>query len=103
MRDRLKVVSITTVSDTTGAEKRKEQTVYEHVPSERVSLTGRMSYQADERFPDYHAEWNIRQQISIKEHWQVTDLSTGNRYEVVSIMPNRIRGFKTIICERINE
>ena len=103
MRDRLRVVSITAVTDSTGAESRSERTEYEHIPAERVRLTGQMSYQADERFPDYHAEWNIRMQIRLQEHWQVTDLSTGYRYEVTNITPNRTRGYKTIVCERINE
>lgn len=70
--------------------------------AERVKLTGSRADEVGEHFPDYRCEFNIRANHAIRENWRVTDLSTGYDYTVTNIIPNIDRGFKTLVCDRIN-
>lgn len=73
------------------------RTVY----AERVKSTGNRSEEVGEHFPDYRAEFNIRDVHPVSENWRVRQLG-GYEYTVVAIIPNLDRGYKTLICERVN-
>lgn len=72
------------------------------VHAERVKHTGHRSEEVSEHFPDYRVEFNIRDVHTISENWRVQQLG-GNLYTVTNIIPNLDRGFKTLICDRVNE
>ncbi len=72
------------------------------VCAERVRTTGSRSEEVGEHFPDYTAEFNIRDAHSIAENWRVQQLG-GYLYTVVAIIPNLDRGYKTLLCDRVNE
>lgn len=71
------------------------------VHAERVKSTGNRSEEVGEHFPDYRAEFNIRDVHPVSENWRVRQLG-GYEYTVVAIIPNLDRGYKTLICERVN-
>lgn len=88
-------------TDRMGAEKvtfKETRTVY----AERVRATGNRSEEVGEHFPDYTVEFNIRDAHPIAENWRVQQLG-GYLYTVVSIIPNLDRGYKTLLCNRVNE
>lgn len=72
------------------------------VRAERVRATGNRSEEVSEHFPDYAAEFNIRDAHPIAENWRVQQLG-GYLYTVVAIIPNLDRGYKTLLCDRVNE
>lgn len=72
------------------------------VNAERVRQSGNRSEEVGEHFLDYRAEFNIRDAHPIQENWRVQQLG-GNLYTVTSIIPNIDRGYKTLICVRVNE
>lgn len=74
------------------------RTVY----AERVRATGNRSEEVGEHFPDYTVEFNIRDAHPVAENWRVQQLG-GYLYTVVSIIPNLDRGYKTLLCNRVNE
>lgn len=69
--------------------------------AERVKLTGNLSEELGEHFPDYSVRWNIRDAHHVEEHWRVRQLG-GHEYTVTNIIPNRDRGMLTLVCERVN-
>lgn len=72
------------------------------IHAERVKHSGRRSEEVSEHFPDYRAEFNIRDAHEIGENWRVQQLG-GYLYTVTNIISNIDRGMKTLICERVNE
>ena len=72
------------------------------VHAERVKHSGNRSEEVSEHFPDYRVSWNIRDAHTVAENWRVQQLG-GYLYTVVAIEPNIDRGYKTLICERVNE
>ncbi len=72
------------------------------IHAERTNLRGSYGVEDSERFPDYRAEFNIRAQHKVKENWRVKQLG-GELYTVVNILPYINYGFKTLVCERVNE
>lgn len=72
------------------------------VRAERVRTAGNRSDEVGEHFPDYNAEFNIRNAHPIAENWRVRQLG-GYLYTVVSIIPNRDKGYNTLLCDRVNE
>ena len=76
------------------------QTVVVH--AERVKESGKRSEEVGEHFPDYYAEFNIRDAHTIEENWRVRQLG-GHLYTVTNIIPNIDKGMKTLHCERVNE
>lgn len=89
------------VTDRMGA----ETTTYAEtctVHAERVKAKGNRSEEVGEHFPDYAAEFNIRDAHPVQENWRVQHLG-GYLYTVVAIIPNPDRGYKTLLCERVNE
>jgi len=101
MRYRLRILQPTTAADRFGSKSTTwTQTAVVH--AERVKYAGRRTVQNAEVFPDYTAEFNIRDAHTVREGWRVEQLG-GNTYTVVSITPNIDRGFLTLVCDRLNE
>lgn len=73
------------------------RTVY----AERVKLSGNRSEEVGEHFPDYRAEFNIRDVHPIENNWHIKQLG-GYEYAVTNVIPNIDRGMNTLVCERIN-
>lgn len=86
--------------DKYGAEELKFEAT-RTVWAERVKFSGRRSEETGEHFPDYSAQFNIRDAHPIGENWRVRLCE--DLYTVTNIIPNRDRGFNTLICERVNE
>lgn len=72
------------------------------VRAERVRTAGRANEEASEHFPDYTVEFNIRDAHPVQENWKVQQLG-GYLYTVANIVPNLDKGYKTLLCERVNE
>lgn len=90
-------------SDTSDfGEERTTYTPVRTVWAERVRQTGRRSEEVGEHFPDYRAEFNIRDAHPVGDNWRVQQLG-GYLYTVTNIIPNIDRGMKTLVCERVNE
>lgn len=70
--------------------------------AERVRATGNRSEEVGEHFPDYTVEFNIRDAHPVQENWRVQQLG-GYLYTVTNIVPNLDKGYKTLLCERVNE
>ncbi len=101
LKYKLTLLEPTRTTDRMGA----ETTTYEEtrtVRAERVRATGNRSEEVGEHFPNYTAEFNIRSAHPIAENWRVQQLG-GYLYTVVAIIPNLDRGYKTLLCERVNE
>lgn len=83
----------------------EETETYEKVSvihAERVKSSGKRSEEVGEHFPDYSVEFNIRYAHVIGENWQVEQLGE-HRYTVTNVIPNLGKGYKTLVCERLNE
>lgn len=72
------------------------------IHAERVTISGRQSDEVGEHFPDYSVRYNIRDAHDVAERWQVEEVG-GYRYTVTAILPNIARGYKTLVCERLNQ
>jgi head-tail adaptor len=72
------------------------------VHAERVKATGNRSEEVGEHFPAYSTEFNIRDVHTVAENWRIRQLG-GYLYTVVAIIPNLDRGYKTLVCDRVNE
>lgn len=101
MKYRVALLAPTKTTTSFGEEDTKyviTRTVY----AERVKQTGYRSEEVGEHFPDYNAEFNIRDAHPVEENWRLQQLG-GYLYTITSIIPNIDRGMKTLICVRVNE
>ena len=101
LKYKLQILEPSATEDRMGA-KRVEYVEQRTVWAERVSATGHRSEEVGEHFPDYSTQFNIRDAHPIAENWRVRQLG-GYLYTVTAIIPNLDRGYKTLICERVNE
>ncbi len=102
-RMRYKLVLLEPVSTEDGfGEETPGYKEFRTVAAERVKTTGSRSEEVGEHFPDYRAEFNIRDAHPVKENWRVKQLG-GHEYTVTNVIPNIDRGMKTLICERVNK
>lgn len=101
MKYKLRLFKPTTVQSEYGSEK-TTYTPVRTVYAERVKASGRRSEEVGEHFPDFSAAFNIRDVHPISEDWRVEQLG-GYTYVITAIEPNLDRGYKTLICERLNE
>ena len=101
MREWLTILQPKTMADASGAEATTWNATKD-IHAERVKLSGRRSEEVAEHFPDYNVQFRIRDVHKIDENWRVQHKG-GYLYTVVAIEPNIERGFKTLICERVNE
>lgn len=101
MKYRLKLLQPVAVTNDYG----EEAATYEAVRTvwaQRVKQSGSRSDEVGEHFPDYRAEFNVRDAHPVKENWRVEQLG-GCLYTVTAIIPNIDRGMLTLVCERVNE
>lgn len=101
LSERLTILKPVTVVNAFG----EESTTYTEqatVHAERVKESAMRRTEVSEHFPDHDAEFNVRNAHVIEENWRVKQLG-GNLYTVVAIVPNRLRGYVTLNCERVNE
>lgn len=101
MKYRLTLLEPKTVTNDFG----EEATTYTEtrtVHAERVKLSGSRSEEVGEHFPDYRTEFNIRDVHPVAENWRIQQLG-GYLYTVTNIVPNLDKGYKTLICVRVNE
>lgn len=101
MKYKLKIFRPSTVTNEFGEETPSYE-LTRTVWAERVKQSGHRSEEVGEHFPDYSAEFNIRDAHPIDENWRVQQLG-GYLYTVTNIIPNLGRGMKTLICDRVNE
>lgn len=101
LKYKLQILEPIYVKDHMGA-KAVEYVEKRTVWAERVSATGNRSEEVGEHFPDYTAQFNIRDAHPVAENWRVKQQG-GYLYTVTAIIPNLDRGYKTLICERVNE
>lgn len=101
MKSRLEMLRPQTTSNAYG----EETITYESagiIRAQRIKQSGHRSIEAGELFPDYRAEFNVRDAHPVKENWRVRQLG-GYLYTVTNIIPNIDQGMVTLICERVNE
>jgi len=73
------------------------------VRAERVRFSGSRSDEVGEHFADYRVTFNIRTKASdVDDSWHLREVG-GHLYNVVAVEPNIPRGYKALICERLNE
>lgn len=101
LKYKLELLEPKRTTDRMGAEK-VEYTKMRTVWAERVRATGSRSEEVGEHFPDYTVEFNIRDAHPVQENWRVQQLG-GYLYTVTNIVPNLEKGYKTLLCERVNE
>lgn len=101
MKYKLELLEPVLAGDKFGSEK-TEYRIIRTVWAERVKISGNRREEVGELFPDYRAEFNIRDVHPVKENWRVKQLG-GNTYTVTNIIYNLDRGMKTLVCERVNE
>lgn len=102
LKYRLQILEPVYTEDRMGSRSKVTYNPTRTVRAERVNTTGNRSEEVGEHFPTYAAQFNIRDAHPIKENWRVQQLG-GYLYTVTAIIPNLDRGFKTLICERVNE
>lgn len=100
MRHRITVLKPEVVTDSFGSE-RIEWTEVNTIHAERVAVKGSRSNEVGELFPDYSQSFNVRIQHDIAENWRVREVK-GYLYSVTNIVYNYSKGYKTLICERVN-
>lgn len=101
MKYRIELLKPERTIDRMGA----EDTVYIKtgiIHAERVKATGNRSEEVSEHFPDYCVEFNIRDAHTVEENWRIRQIG-GYLYTVSVIIPNVDRGYKTLVCDRVNE
>lgn len=101
MKYKLALLKPTEVENDFG-EARTTYTQTAIVNAERVKQSGGRSEEAGEHFPDYRAEFNIRDAHEAGENWRVRQLG-GHLYTVTNIIPNIDKGMQTLVCDRVNE
>lgn len=101
MKYKLALLQPTTAENDFG-EAKTTYTQTRIVNAERVKQSGNRSDEVGEHFPDYRAEFNIRDAHPVDENWRVQQLG-GHLYTVTNIIPNIDKGMKTLICDRVNE
>lgn len=100
---RYRITLLEPVTETNGyGEEKTAYTETRTVHAELVRQRGERSEEAGEHFPDYRAEFNIRDAHPVDENWRVRQCG-GHLYTVTNIIPNIGRGYKTLVCERVNE
>mgnify|MGYP002525875374 CR=1 FL=1 len=83
----------------------EEATVWEDlacVRAERVRMSGTRSNEAAEHFADFRTVWNIRDVHAVTSNWRIRD-NEGVPYVIVAVEPNHLRGYNTLVCERLND
>lgn len=101
LKYKLILLKPTSTPDGFGDETPGEFAEFRTVNAERVRASGNRSEEVGENFPDYRAEFRIRDAHPVQENWRVQQLG-GYLYTVTNIIPNLDRGMLTLICDRVN-
>ena len=101
LKYRLALLEPVRVTDRMGAEDTR-YTYTQEVWAEREKHDGSRSNEVGEHFPTYSVRFNIRDAHRVEENWRVQQLG-GYLYTVVAVIPNKDRGYKTLVCDRVNE
>ena len=101
MNDWLAILEPTETVTNSGATK-ITYTQMRVVHAQRVKHSGNRSEEVGEHFPEYRAEFYIRDVHPIEENWRVRHVG-GHLYTVTNIIPNIKKGMKTLVCDRVNE
>lgn len=77
------------------------------IHTERASMRATERNEAGEMYADMHAEYNVRYQHDIRRGDRLVECDewgteNGAEMEVTAVIANRRKGFKTIICDRVN-
>lgn len=70
--------------------------------AELVSLKGSQRKEAFEAFPDFSAEFRIRDVHPVDNGWRCRQLG-GMLYNITNVIPNEKPGYKSLICTRVNK
>lgn len=74
------------------------------VHAERVDMSGNISEEVGEHFPDYTVRFNIRSKHPVDENWRVRQIRPeGHLYTVTAIIPNLDKDYVILQCVRTNE
>lgn len=91
------------ITDKFGASAGVEYQQRGRIHAERVRINSQSIRESGESaYANYTVRYNIRWGHPVKEHWRVREMG-GLLYNVVNIEPNRARGMKTLVCEKVNE
>lgn len=82
-------------------------TVVGYIHAERASMRATERAEAGEMYADMNAEYRVRYLHDIRRGDRLTEVSdedadSGALMEVTAVIANRRKGFKTIICARVN-
>lgn len=77
------------------------------IHAERASMRATERNEAGEMYADMHAEYYVRYLHDIRRGDRLAEVSdadtdSGALMEVTAVISNRRKGFKTIICDRVN-
>lgn len=73
------------------------------VPAERVRLSGSIAREVGEDFVNTTVVYRLRDVYPVRENWRLRDEDTGYMYDIGAVERNRLRGFNTLTCYRVNE
>lgn len=72
------------------------------IRADRVKNDGRKAIVVGEQYPQYTAEYHIRDGNEVKEGWRVRDLDSGTLYEVTARIHDRYKRMYTLKCVGVN-
>lgn len=101
MKYRITLLQPTKTANEYG-EEAVEYTATRTIHAERVKTSGNRSEEVGEHFPDYSAEFNVRDAHPVADNWRLQQIG-GYLYTITNIIPNIDRGMNTLICVRVNE
>lgn len=101
MRTRLSILEPTVTVNDFGEEAVTYRS-WATIKAERIRHTAARSEEVGEHFPEHRAEFNIRIAHAVGENWRAREVG-GVLYTVVAVIPNVPRGYKTLICDKVNE
>ncbi len=101
MKSRLVILQPVTEANAYG-EERQTWVELRTVHAERKDYRGQRSEEVGEHFPDYSVRFLIRDAHPIEENWRVRCLGD-YLYTVVAILKNIDRGYRELVCQRVNE
>lgn len=104
LKHRLELLRPVGVSDAFGeiARSRRDFESAGTVRAERVTLRGTARREASEEYPDFTAQFRIRDAHRVDNGWRCRQLG-GYLYVINNVIPNEERGFLTLECSRVNE
>ena len=100
MTERVVLLQPTSTEDKFGSEV-VEFTALKTVHAEVQWKSGGTYEQASELFPDGHIEVIVRIAHPVEAKWRIR--YNGELYNVTAVAPNRVKGLKRLICDKVND